>query len=118
MSLPSLTPVTIGAVIKAILAEAAALRDTPGFRRRDGRCQAHALLASYLFDAQTNSGRADALGFYSRIATYQYDTSYVSRFEAVTPAQLQAVARKYLSPTAYTQVTLLPVPNPVTAFQP
>lgn len=101
-------------VIDAILAEAAALRDAPV---SDGELSAakHNLLASYLFDAQTNSGRANALGFYSRIATYQYDTSYVSRFEAVTPAQLQAVARKYLTPTAYTQVTLLPVPNPVTA---
>ncbi len=101
-------------VIEAVLAEAAALRDAPV---SEGELAAakHSLLASYLFDAQTNSGRANALGFYSRIATYQYDTSYVSRFEAVTPAQLQAVARKYLTPTAYTQVTLLPVPNPVTA---
>ena len=104
-------------VINAILAEAAALRQAP-VPDAELTAAKHALLASYLFDAQTNSGRANALGFYSRIATYQYDTSYVSRFEAVTPAQLQAAARKYLTPTAYTQVTLLPVPNPVTASRP
>jgi len=101
-------------VVDAVLAEAAALRDAP-VSEGEMAAAKHSLLASYLFDSQTNSGRANALGFYSRIATYQYDTSYVSRFEAVTPAQLQAVARKYLTPTAYTQVTLLPVPNPVTA---
>ncbi len=101
-------------VIDAILAEAATLREAP-VSGGELAAAKHSLLAAYLFDAQTNSGRANALGFYSRIASYQYDTSYVSRFEAVTPAQLQAVARKYLTPTAYTQVTLLPVPNPVTA---
>jgi zinc protease len=99
---------------KAILAEAAALRDTPV---SDGELAAakHTLLASYLFDTQTNSGRADALGFYSRIDSYKYDTDYVGHFEAVTPALVQSVARKYLTLDAYTLVTLLPVPDPVTA---
>jgi len=99
---------------KAILAEVAALRDTPV---SDGELAAakHTLLASYLFDTQTNSGRADALGFYSRIDSYKYDTDYVGHFEAVTPALVQSVARKYLTLDAYTLVTLLPVPDPVTA---
>ncbi len=98
----------------AILAEVAALRDTP-VSPAELAAAKHALLASYLFDTQTNTGRADALGFYSRIDTYKYDTEYVANFEAVTPAQVQAIARKYLDPSAYTLVTLLPVPDPVTA---
>ena len=101
-------------VRKAILAEAASLRDTP-VSPEELAAAKHTLLASYLFDTQTNTGRADALGFYSRIDSYKYDTEYVGHFEAVTPALVQSVARKYLAPDAYTLVTLLPVPDPVTA---
>jgi len=101
-------------VRKAILDETAALRDTP-VSPDELNAAKHTLLASYLFDTQTNSGRADALGFYSRIDSYKYDTEYVGNFERVTPALVQTVARKYLTPDAYTLVTLLPVPDPVTA---
>ncbi len=107
-------PGDYAAVQAAILHEVTALRDTPvsGAELADAK---HTLLASYLFDCQTNSGRADALGFYSRIDSYTYDTDYIGHFESVTPAQVQAVARKYFDLSAYTVVTLLPVPNPVTA---
>ena len=98
----------------AILAQAAALRDIP-VGPAELEAAKHTLLASYLFDTQTNTGRANALGFYSRIDTYHYDLDYVGNFESVTSAQVQAVARQYLNPTAYTLVTLLPVPDPVTA---
>ena len=101
-------------VRKAILAETAALRDAP-VSPGELAAAKHTLLASYLFDTQTNSGRADALGFYSRIDSHKYDVDYVDNFEAVTPDLVQSVARKYLTPDAYTLVTLLPVPDPVTA---
>ena len=101
-------------VRRAVLAEAAALRDTP-VSGEELAAAKHTLLASYLFDTQTNTGRADALGFYTRIDSYRYDTEYVSRFEAVTAADVQTVARKYLTTDAYTLVTLLPVPDPITA---
>ena len=101
-------------VSDAILKEVAALRDRP-VAPGELAAAKHALLASYLFDTQTNTGRADALGFYSRIDTYQYDTEYVKNFEAVTPLQVQTLARKYLAPNVYTLVTLLPVPDPITA---
>lgn len=105
------------AQVKAgILGEIAALRDVPVSDAELDTAK-HTLLASYLFDTQTNSGRANALGFYSRIDSYQYDTAYVGHFESVTPAQVQAVARKYFDLSAYTLVTLLPTPNPVTASQ-
>jgi len=107
-------PGNFEALRQAILGEAAALRDTL-VPQAELDAAKHTLLASYLFDTQTNTGRADALGFYSRIDGYKYDTEYVGNFEAVTPERLQAVARKYLDPSAYTLVTLLPVPNPVTA---
>ena len=107
-------PGDYAAVQAAILREIAALRDVPVSDAEISAAK-HTLLASYLFDTQTNSGRADALGFYSRIDTYKYDTQYVGRFESVTPAQVQEVARKYFNLSAYTLVTLLPTPDPVTA---
>ena len=104
-------------VRQAILEEAATLRDTP-VAPAEMDAAKHTLLASYLFDTQTNTGRANALGFYSRIDTYQYDTSYVPHFESVTSADIQAIAQKYLTPAAYTLVMLLPVPDPITASRP
>ena len=107
-------PGSYDAVRQAIFEEAQALRETP-VSDEELAAAKHTLLASYLFDTQTTSGRANALGFYSRIDSYKYDTEYVSNFESVTPAQLQSVARKYLAPETFTLVTLLPVPDPVTA---
>ena len=101
-------------VTQAILGEVQALRDTP-LSDADLAAAKHALLASYLFDAQTNSGRAGALGFYAVIDSPRYDTDYIANFEKVTAAQVQSVAQKYLNPQAYTLVTLLPRTNPVTA---
>ncbi len=98
----------------AILAEIKALRDQPVSDAEIAAAK-HTLLSSYLFDTQTSTGRANALGFYSKIDTYQYDTDYVGHFESVTPASVQAVARKYFDLSAYTLVTLLPTPDPVTA---
>jgi zinc protease len=107
-------PGNYAAVQAAILREVTLLRDVP-VSDAELAAAKHTLLASYLFDAQTNSGRADALGFYSRIDSYKYDTAYIGHFESVTPAQVQAVARKYFDVSAYTVVTLLPAPDPVTA---
>ena len=101
-------------VRRAILAEVAALREVPLNADEIGAAR-RALLASYLFDAETNSGRANALGFYNTINTYRYDTEYIAHVLSVTPAQVQAVARKYLNPNGYASVTLLPPANPILA---
>lgn len=101
-------------VLDEILGQIRELRDKPV---SDGELAAakHTLLASYLFDVQTASGRANALGFYNTIDTYRYDTEYISHFESVTADQVQDVARKYLDPTVYTLVTMSPQHDPVTA---
>ncbi len=101
-------------VRRAILAEITALRSVPLNADEIGAAR-RALLASYLFDAETGSGRANALGFYNTINTYRYDTEYIAHVLSVTPAQVQAVARKYLDPNVYASVTLLPPANPVLA---
>ena len=107
-------PGDVDRVTQAILADLKTLRDAP---LSDGDLAAakHALLASYLFDAQTTSGRADALGFYSMIASPSYDVDYIQHFEDVTAVQVQTVARKYLDLQNYTLVTSLPQPNAMTA---
>ncbi len=107
-------PTQTGPVRQAILADITALRAFPLNADEIGAAR-RSLLASYLFDAETSSGRANALGFYNTINTYRYDTDYIAHVLSVTPAQVQAVARKYLSPTVYTSVTLLPPVNPVLA---
>lgn len=107
-------PQDLDRVISGILAEIQSLRDTP-ISDEDLAAAKHALLASYLFDVQTTSGRANALGFYNTIDSYQYDTNYIKNFESVTSADVQAIARKYLDPHAYALATLLPHPDPETA---
>ena len=104
----------VDAVTRALLQEVQVLRDRP-LSDAELAAAKHALLASYLFDAQTNSGRAGALGFYAVIDSARYDTDYIANFEKVTAAQVQSVARKYLDPQAYTLVTLQPRTDPITA---
>jgi len=107
-------PQDLDRVVAAIVAEIQSLRDTP-VSPADLAAAKHALLSSYLFDVQTTSGRANALGFYNTIDTYQYDTNYIHNFEGVTAADIQAVAKKYLDPHAYALATLLPRSSPETA---
>lgn len=107
-------PQDLDRVVTGILAEIQSLRDTP-ISEGDLAAAKHALLASYLFDVQTTSGRANALGFYNTIDTYEYDTNYIHNFESVTAADVQAIAKKYLDPHAYAIATLLPPADPETA---
>jgi len=107
-------PQDLDRVVAGIVAEIQSLRDTP-ISPADLAAAKHSLLASYLFDVQTTSGRANALGFYNTIDSYQYDTNYIHNFESVTAADIQAVARKYLDSHAYALATMLPRPDPQTA---
>ncbi len=107
-------PQQMEAVRDAILDEVQAVRDAP-LSAGDLEAARHALLASYLFDAQTVSGRADALGFYAVTNSYRYDTDYISHVLSVTPAQVQEAARRYLDTSGYALVTLLPRLDPVMA---
>jgi zinc protease len=107
-------PANIDMVRGAILEEVAALRTAP-VSAGELAAAKHSLLASYLFEIQTSSGRADALGFYSVIDTSRYDVDYVDNFESVTADQVREAARKYLDPKAYVFVSLLPADDPTTA---
>jgi predicted Zn-dependent peptidase len=110
----SFAPGTQDQVTSALLAEIDGLRQNT-LSPEDVNAAKHALLASYLFDAETDSGRADALGFYNTIDTYKYDTEYIDHILSVTPQQIQQAAQTYLDPRAYTLVTLLPRVDPIEA---
>jgi len=107
-------PINQDRVIDAIIAQITKLQNEPVSDSELASAK-HALLSSYLFDVQTSSGRANALGFYNTSDSYHYDTDYMSHFESVTAAQIQAIAKKYLNTNAYTLVTLTPSQDPVTA---
>jgi predicted Zn-dependent peptidase len=109
-------PGEVSEVQEAILAQIAELRDLP-ISNDELAAAKHALLASYLFDAQTTSGRANAMGFYNSISTYKYDVDYISNFESVTPLELQALAQKYLNPDGYTLIIAAPRVDPEMASQ-
>ena len=100
-------PANLEALVKAILDEVINLRTAPVAPDELAKAK-HALLASYLFDVQTTSGRANALGFYNIIDTYEYDVDYIDNFESVTSEQIQQVARTYLDPESYTLATIMP----------
>ena len=94
-------------VEKAILAEISRLRDQRVSAAELDSAKAQ-LASSYLFDTQTVSGKADALGFYDTIDSFKYDVDYVANFMSVTPDDLQRVALKYLTPDDYSVVTVVP----------
>jgi predicted Zn-dependent peptidase len=101
----------------AILDQVKSLRDHP-ISDKELQGAKDSLFASYLFDVQTDSGRADALGFYDMIDTYQYDVDYVDHCQAVTAADVQRIAQKYLTPDAYNIVEVIPFSNPESAAAP
>lgn len=67
-----------------------------------------ALRGSYALDNETYSGQAATLGYYAAIDRWQFATDYPARIEAVTPDQVQAVAKKYLNQERSVAVVLKP----------
>ncbi|HEY3398766.1 MAG TPA: pitrilysin family protein [Armatimonadota bacterium] len=71
--------------------------------------------ADKVFSSQTAEGRADALGSDLLLTgDVDFTTHYLERMDRVTPAQVQAAARKYLDPAVYTLALLRPPAAPAT----
>ena len=60
------------------------------------RAKAH-LLQSYLQNNETNSGKADTIGFYSALGVPDFWKTYPDRVRAVTREEVLAAANKYLT---------------------
>ncbi len=64
--------------------------------------------AAYEFRMETAQGRANTLGHAETLWTIEDELAYVSRLRSVSVEQVQAVARRYLDPTQYTLLALVP----------
>jgi len=69
------------------------------------------LRGSYALDNETYAGQAGSLGYYASIDRWQFSSEYLAKIDAVTAEQVQAVARKYISPSHCITVVLKPQSN-------
>lgn len=69
-----------------------------------------ALRRQYIAQGETPSGQAGALGFYEMISDYRFGATYLDRVARVSSSDIKRVAARYLSGTAYVQVTIDPEP--------
>ncbi|HEY5998558.1 MAG TPA: pitrilysin family protein [bacterium] len=89
-------PHTAGEVEAAIDAELARLIAEPAAPEELQRVK-NQLRADLVRGLQSNEGMAATLGYYATVAgDWRYLTTHLDRLEAITPADIQAVAAKYL----------------------
>ena len=103
---------SLDAVKTAILREVAAIRaHAPD--ERELRKAKNLLQAGYVRGLKTTSGKANQLGFYETVyGDYAEMFREVDRWEAVTAADVQRVAAKYLDEQGQTVVELIPGGEP------
>ena len=70
-----------------------------------------ALTQQYIEQGATVSGQAGALGFYDTIDTYRFAVEYLPRIERITSADLQRVAKTYLTRARSLQCVIEPLPQ-------
>lgn len=93
---------------QAIEAEVAKLRDHPP-DERELRKAKNLLQADYVRGLSSTSGKANQLGFYEVVfGDYREMFKESDRVEAVTAADVQRVAKKYLVPNERTTIELVP----------
>lgn len=95
---------------RALLEEVAAVRD--GDVSEEEVARARALLeGETLRSRHTSRGLATTLGFYATVAELEVGLGYVERVRAVTRADVQRVARRFLDPGRYAAVLVRPRPS-------
>jgi zinc protease len=97
---------------KAALEELAAVRDLPVTMAELERARAN-LRSEFVYRRQTVQGQAGELGQFVVIYDdLNYDDTYVRALDRITPADLQRVARQYLTPLNLTGIAVLPEEQP------
>lgn len=89
-------PKKAGEIREAILKEVEAIRNGDFTPEELRRAKAH-LLQSFLQNNETNSGKADTIGFYSALGVPDFWKSYPEEIEKVTSEDVVAAAEKYLA---------------------
>ena len=64
------------------------------------------LRTEYAFSNETYAGQLGSLGFYDAITSYRFAIDYIDIVSAITPAQVQAAARKLFVPDSYSLVIM------------
>ena len=67
------------------------------------------LINDYIFSTETPSQLASVYGFYNIVATAAHSALYPQIISQLEPEQLQAIAKRYLSPERYAVTVLKPV---------
>ena len=70
------------------------------------------LRRQYLEQSEGAAGQAGALGFYEMIADYKFALQYEQLTQTVTSADVQRIAREYLTPDKEIRATITPLPRP------
>jgi zinc protease len=102
-----LEPPNFARVEQEVAAEVRRLR-TGGVRDDERARAVTAIEARREFQVETADGRASRLGYTETVWSPESERAYLDRVRAVTPAQLQAAARRYLDPEHYTRVAVVP----------
>ncbi len=100
-------PANLERAEEEIRREIVRLRDdgvTPAEHRR----AVTAAEAQHEFGIETAEGRAQALGRAETVWHVDAEIAYLERVRAVTRAEIQAAARRYLDPARYVRVTFVP----------
>ena len=71
------------------------------FTDRDLQRAKNFLRSTYVLGNETNSGKADSLGFYAAIDEVDFATGYLREIDRVTREDVVAAARKYFGPGYY-----------------
>lgn len=97
---------------KAALEELAAVRDMPVTAAELARARAN-LRSDFVYRSQTVQGQAGELGQFAVVYNdLKYDQTYMDALDRVTVADLQRVARQYLTPANLTGISVLPEEDP------
>ncbi len=70
------------------------------------------LRRQYLEQSEGAAGQAGALGFYEMIADYKFALQYEQLTQTATSADVQRIAREYLTPEKEIRATVSPLPRP------
>jgi zinc protease len=107
MILVASEPTRVDAAVAGILAEVRRLRDEPLSATELAEAQAY-VRGSRRRDLERSVDQANDLAEGIALGYYEPIDSYLARIAAVTPADVQRVARAYLDPDTYTLVVLGP----------
>ena len=70
------------------------------------------LRRQYIEQSEGVAGQAGSLGFYEMIADYKFALEYEDLTQTATKADIQRLAREYLSPDKEIRATIDPIPRP------